>query len=171
MLPWLLVRIGTATSVEGKLEETVVQESNSICKWTKYDRNKAVPAVHGRLWLSRYEKILQASQKNCWWRRDGSGELLEHAKSLLTIYHIGFVSSLCNTVLLALIWWVEVSEIHLSFPLTTPRWSHYSSWCEVSFTWLSYVTSPNLELCRAEKNTAVSISCVCAKGLCQDICT
>lgn len=30
MLPWLLVRIGTATSVEGKLEETVVQESNSI---------------------------------------------------------------------------------------------------------------------------------------------
>lgn len=30
MLPWLLVRVGTATSVEGKLEETVVQESNSI---------------------------------------------------------------------------------------------------------------------------------------------
>lgn len=30
MLPWLLVRIGTATSVEGKLEKTVVQESNSI---------------------------------------------------------------------------------------------------------------------------------------------
>lgn len=30
MLPWLLIGIGTATSVEGKLEETVVQESNSI---------------------------------------------------------------------------------------------------------------------------------------------
>lgn len=31
---------------------------------------------------------------------------LEHAKSLLTIYHIGFVSSLCKVVLLALTWWV-----------------------------------------------------------------
>lgn len=30
MLPWLLVRIGTATSVEGKLEETVVQESSGV---------------------------------------------------------------------------------------------------------------------------------------------
>ena len=84
---------------------------------------------------------------------------LEHAKSLLTIYHIGFASSLHNAVLLALRWWVEVSEIHLSYPLPTHCWSPYSScsWCEVSFAWLSYVTSPNVKLCRAEKNTAVSI--------------
>lgn len=36
---------------------------------------------------------------------------LEHAKNLLTIYHIGFVSCLYNVVLLALTWWVQDSSL------------------------------------------------------------
>lgn len=91
MLPWLLVRIGTATSVEGKLEETVVQESNSIHKWTKYDGNKAVPVLHGRLRLSKPENFFKHLRKIV--GEEGMlAVFLEHGKSLLTIYYIGFVS-------------------------------------------------------------------------------
>lgn len=62
MLPWLLVRIGTATSVEGKLEKTVVQESNSISE--KNVMGTKLPHYSMEDWLSKSETIPQASQKN-----------------------------------------------------------------------------------------------------------
>jgi len=135
------------------LEETVVQESNIIRKRTKCDGNKAVLAVHGRLWLSKPEIILQASQKNSRGRRDGSSELLEHAKSILTIHHIGFASSLCNNFASL----DAVGEGEQDSPLLPLPDSPLVSLQRLVWRELSHVTSPNLQLCWAEKNTAVSI--------------
>lgn len=145
MLPWLLVRIATATSVEGKLEETVVQESNSIHQWAKNDGNKAVPAVHSgfpslKKFFKRLRKIVS---------EEGMvAVFLEHAKSLLIIYRIGLLSGLYNVVLMALMWWVEVSEVHLSYPLPTPPL--------VSLQWLVQSELCLARLCHLSKPSTMS---------------
>lgn len=91
MLPWLLVRIGTATSAEAKLEETVVQESNNISeenamgtKLSQYSmEDSGFPSL--KQFLKQIRKIVG---------EEGMvAVFLECAESPLTTCHIEFVSS------------------------------------------------------------------------------
>lgn len=91
MLPWLLVRIGTATLVEGKLDETVVQETNSISeqnvmgtKLSQYSmEDSGFPSV--KQFFKHLRKIFG--------EEGVAAVFLEHAKILLAAYHIEFLNS------------------------------------------------------------------------------
>lgn len=95
MLPWLLVRIGTATSVEGKLEKTVVQESNSISeqnvmgtKLSHYSmEDSGFPSL--KQFLKHLRKVVGEEGM--------AAVFLECAESPLATYHVEFVSSPWDT--------------------------------------------------------------------------
>lgn len=91
MLPWLLVRIGTATSVEGKLEGTAVQESNGISEQNVMGTKLAQYSMED-YGIPRMEQFVKQHRKIV--GEEGMAAVfLECVESPLTAYHIEFVSS------------------------------------------------------------------------------